>query len=154
MRIAGLNDSRGGFTFLELMIVIIIIGLTAGLVLPRVGAGWKRMEDREFLQDFTDTLRSARLRAMNSGEVIAFRISGSEHLYDLENPPRRVIPPNVDIFADHLERDPETGDHMIVYFPDGSMSGNDIEIVFDRQRSFLIVLHPLFGTVNVSRKGS
>ncbi len=154
MRIRRLIGSDEGFTFLELMVVLIIIGLTVGTILPRVGAGWRRMEDREFLQEFTDTLRSARLRAMNSGRVTAFRIRGSEHLYDLEAPPRKVIPPNVDIYADHLERDPDTGDHLLVYYPDGSMSGNDIEVDFDQQRRFGIYIHPLFGTVVVSRKGS
>ncbi len=127
-----------------------ILALTAGLILPRVGGGWKRMEDREFLLEFVQTLRRARLVAMNSGEVTAFRIRSGERLYDFGLPLRRPIPENVDIYADNLERDPETGDHLVLFYPDGSLVGNDMELVFDKVRSFRISIHPLFGTVRWS----
>lgn len=146
--------NRAGFTFLELMVVMVIIGITVALVLPRVGAGWRRMEDREFLQEFVDTLKRSRLRAMNAGAIVFFRINGAERVYDFEDPPRRPIPPNVDIFADRLERDPQTGDYCLLFFPDGSLSGGDIEIVFDKVRSFRLYVHPLFGTVHLSRVSS
>ena len=63
---------------------------------------------------------------------------------------RHVIPPNVDIFADNLETDPETNDKMLLFFPDGSLIGNDMEIQFDQQRAFRISVHPLFGTVRLT----
>ncbi len=149
MRTTISNHARG-FTLLELILVLIILALTAGLILPRVGGGWKRMEDREFLLEFVQTLRRARLVAMNSGEVTAFRIRSGERLYDFELPLRRPIPENVDIYADNLERDPETGDHLVLFYPDGSLVGNDMELVFDKVRSFRISIHPLFGTVRWS----
>ncbi|WP_281797071.1 prepilin-type N-terminal cleavage/methylation domain-containing protein [Desulforhabdus amnigena] len=148
------TGSPRGFTLMELMLVLIILTLTIGMVIPRIGAGWKRMEDREFLQEVTQTLKRARLQAMNSGEISVFRIRGSEKLYGLEVPPSQPIPENVDLFADHLEQDPATGDHVILFFPDGSITGSDLEIIFDRQRTFRISIHPLFGTVRLSRAGS
>ena len=149
MRTTISNHARG-FTLLELILVLMILALTAGLILPRVGGGWKRMEDREFLLEFVQTLRRARLVAMNSGEVTAFRIRSGERLYDFELPLRRPIPENVDIYADNLERDPETGDHLVLFYPDGSLVGNDMELVFDKVRSFRISIHPLFGSVRWS----
>jgi general secretion pathway protein H len=139
--------NASGFSLLELILVLIILGLAAGLIIPRVGGGWKRMEDREFLLEFVQTLRRARLVAMNSGEVTAFRIRSGERLYDLELPLRKPIPENVDVFADNLERDPETNDYLVLFYPDGSLVGNDIEVVFDKVRAFRITIHPLFGTV-------
>ncbi len=153
MRLASLKRSSG-FTLMELMLVLIILTLTIGLIIPRIGAGWKRMEDRDLLQEITQTLKRGRLRAMNSGEIIVFRIRGSEKLFGLELPPAHPIPENVDVFADHLEQDPETGDHVILFYPDGSISGSDLEVVFDQQRSFRIAIHPLFGTVKLSRSES
>jgi len=144
----------GGFTLIELMIVLIILTLTIGIILPRIGAGWRRMEDREFLQEFIQTLRRARLQAMNKGEVIAFRIRGGERLYDLKAPPEKPIPKNVDIFADNLEEDPETRDRLILFHPDGSLVGNDLEIVFDKSRTFRVAIHPLFGIVKLSQAES
>jgi general secretion pathway protein H len=149
MRRCSSHRSAGGFTLIELIVVLVILALTIGIVLPRVGASWKRMEDREFLQEFVQTLKRARLRAMNSGGIVAFRIRGSERAYDLASPPRKPIPPNVDIDADFLETDPETKDNLILFFPDGSMSGSDLEITFDQARTFHIAINPLFGTVHV-----
>ncbi len=133
------------------MVVLVILAITVGLVLPRVGGGWKRMEEREFVQDFVRTLRSARLRAMNTGTIAIFRIRGPERLYGFEVPPETAIPLNVDIYADRLEQDPFTGDHVVLFYPDGSLSGSDLQILFDQQRSFHIFIHPLFGTVQVTR---
>ncbi len=143
--------NRRGFTLMELMIVLIIASLTVALVLPRVGAGWKRMEDREFLQEFVETIKRARLRAMSSGRITAFRINGAERLYDLAVPLSRPIPPNVDIYSDRLEQDTDTGDHMMIFYPDGSLIGSDVEITFDRQRTFRISIHPILGTVRLSQ---
>jgi general secretion pathway protein H len=145
------HQSSAGFSLIELIVVLVILALTIGIVLPRVGASWKRMEDREFLQEFVQTLKRARLRAMNSGSIVAFRIRGSERTYDLALPPQKPIPLNVDIDADLLETDPETKDSLILFFPDGSMSGSDLEITFDQARTFHIAINPLFGTVRVAK---
>jgi len=142
------QDSRG-FTLIELIVVLVILGLTIGMVLPRVAASWKRMEDREFLQEFVQTLKRARLRAMNAGEIVAFRIRGSERTYGLTLPPATPIPANVDIDAVDLEIDPETKDALILFFPDGSMSGSDLGITFNQARSFHVAINPLFGTIHV-----
>jgi hypothetical protein len=135
---------------MELILVLLILSLCIGIIIPRVGAGWRRMEDREFLQEFVQTLKRARLTAMNSGEVVTFRIRDSSRCYDFELPPRKPIPPNVDIFAFHLEQDPATQDHVILFYPDGSLVGSDLEVVFDQQRAFRISINPLFGTVHWS----
>lgn len=146
-------NSRG-FTLIELVVVLVIMGLTIGIVLPRVGASWRRMEDREFLQQFVQTLKRARLSAMNSGAIVAFRIRGSERTYGLTLPPTSPIPENVDIDAVDLELDPETNDALILFFPDGSMSGSDLGITFNQNRSFHIAINPLFGTVHVYKAES
>jgi general secretion pathway protein H len=140
-----------GFTLIELMVVLAIISITAAAVIPRVGSSWKRMEDREFLQQFVETLKRARLVAMNSGQVVAFRINGAERVYDLANPPRRPIPINVEIYSERLEKDPATGDFLMFFYPDGSMVGNDVEVTFDQQRVFRLHINPLFGEVMVAK---
>ena len=135
---------------MELMIVLIIMSISIGLLMPRIGAGWRRLEDRDFLQEFIGTLRAGRLFAMNSGEVAIFRIRGSERLFGLGEP-QKPIPENVDVYSDRLESDPETKDKLIVFFPDGSLSGGSMEIVFDQVRSYRIDINPLFGTVQTRR---
>jgi hypothetical protein len=134
---------------LELIIVLVLISISAGILLPRVGAGWKRMESQEFLQEFVGMLRSGRLRSMNTGEVVAFRISGAERAFGFNIPPERAIPPNVDMYADGLQEDFQTGDKLILFYPDGSLSGTDIQVEFDKQLAYRIYIHPITGNMRV-----
>jgi general secretion pathway protein H len=143
--------TRGGFTIFELLVVLFIISVLTALLVPRVGTGFRTIQEREFVQDFVETLRRARLIAMNSGEPVPFRINGNERRYGIEYPLGRPIPENVDVYADRLERDPDTGDFVILFFPDGSLSGGDVELNFDHKKGYLVHIHPLFGTVEVEK---
>jgi general secretion pathway protein H len=140
-----------GFTLIEMMVVLLILSVTIALVAPKVGSGWKRLEDGDFLQVFTETIKRARLFAISSGRPVIFRINGAERVYDLVSPPQKPIPQNVEIFSEHLEKDPESGDFFITFYPDGSLVGSDFDVVFDHVRTFRIYINPLFGTVRVSR---
>jgi len=100
------NKGRSfGFTLIEMVVVVLIISVTTALVAPRVGSSWKRIEDSDFLQEFTETIRRTRLAAMNSGRPVAFRLNGAERIYDFANPPQKPIPLNVQVFSEHLEKD-------------------------------------------------
>jgi general secretion pathway protein H len=138
-----------GFTMIELVLVLFMMALTVSLLLPRIGAGVKRMEEREFLTDLMQTLKRAQIRAMSGGQTTIFRIRGAERLYGLDRPPTHGIPENVDIFSDKLDRDQETDDRIILFYPDGSVSDNDLKLVFDRQRSYRIFIHPISGTIRL-----
>jgi type II secretory pathway pseudopilin PulG len=134
-----------------MVVVLLIISVTAAVVVPRVGSSWKRIGDSDFLQEFVETIKWARLFAMNSGQPVAFRINGADRAYDFANSPPKPIPLNAEVFSENLQRDPETGDFFVTFYPDGSLLGNDFEVTFDHQRTYHISIHPLFGTVSVSK---
>ncbi|MCE5332956.1 MAG: type II secretion system GspH family protein [Desulfobacteraceae bacterium] len=142
---------NSGFTLIEMVVVLLIIAITVALVFPRIGSSWRRIEDSDFLQEFSETIRRARLVAISSGRPAVFRLNGSERVYDIANPPRKPIPLNVEVFSDHLEKDRRTGDFLMTFYPDGSLVGDDIDVVFDHQRVFRVFIHPLFGSVRVVR---
>jgi general secretion pathway protein H len=140
-----------GFTVIEMIVVLVIISVTLAVVVPKVGSNWKQIEDSDFLQQFTESVERSRLFAMNCGRPIAFRLNGVTRVYGSENPPRQPIPLNAEIFSDNLQKEPETGDFLIVFHPDGSLVGNDFEVIFDHERTYHIFIHPLFGTVSLKR---
>lgn len=140
-----------GFTLIEMIVVMVIISLVIAVVVPRLGSNWKHIEDSDFLQQFTQTIERSRLIAMNSGRPTAFRLNGVTRVFGFEDPPRHPIPLNVEIFSEDLQKDPETGDFTIVFYPDGSLEGNDFEVTFDHRRTYHIYINPLFGTVSFKR---
>lgn len=146
-----ISTSAAGFTLVELIVVLVIIALSIAVVVPKVGSNWQKIEDSAFLQEFTETIKRARLFAMNCGHPIAFRLNGTARVYGFENPPRNVIPLNAEVRSDNLQREQETGDFLIVFHPDGSLVGNDFEVIFDQERTYHISIHPLFGTVSLQR---
>ena len=141
-----------GFTLVELLVVMLIITVVIAMTIPRVGSNWKRIQDSDFLEQFTGSLQSSRLFAMNGGMPVSFRLNGTSRVYGSEDPPTRPIPLNVEIFAKHLEQDPRTGDFIVTFYPDGSLVGDDLELVFDNSRSYDVNIDPLFGTVRVRKK--
>lgn len=142
---------QSGFTLLEMIVVLVIISLSIAVVAPRVGSNWKRIEDRDFLQRFTEAITRCRLSAMNSGRPVAFRLNGTTRVYGFENLSGQPIPMNVEIFSENLQQDPVTGDFLIIFYPDGSFVGNDLEVVFDHKRTYHVSINPLFGTVSLKR---
>ncbi len=54
-----------GFTLVEMIVVLAIISMTIAVVVPRVGSNWKQIEDSDFLQQFTESIKWSRLFAMN-----------------------------------------------------------------------------------------
>ncbi|MGO9374392.1 MAG: prepilin-type N-terminal cleavage/methylation domain-containing protein [Syntrophobacteraceae bacterium] len=143
--------SAAGFTLIELIVVLVIVAVSIAVVVPRVGSNWQKIEDSAFLQEFTETIKRTRLFAMNCGHPVAFRLNGITRVYGFEGPPGRPIPLNAEVRSDNLQKDRETGDFLIVFHPDGSLVGNDLEVIFDQERTYHISIHPLFGTASLQR---
>ncbi len=148
-----LLERERGFTLLELIIVMIIVALLIGTVIPRVGASWKRLAERDFMQAFSHAVSSARLQAMKSGAATCFRIRGATRTYGSEVPPRNPIPVNADLFVSKTETDPDTGDDIIIFFPDGTPSGGYVEVIFDKVRIYSLSLNALTGSATWTAPG-
>ena len=141
---------KRGFTLLEVMIVLIIISLAASFIIPKIGAGEKRFRERRFLYEFLTNLKRGHLRAIYERRAVVFRISEYMRAYRLGTGPWIHIPKNVAIFSQGLEKDPYTGDYLIMFYPDGSQSGAEIQVIFNNQKNYYITLHPLLGTLQCS----
>lgn len=68
--VSGLRDAQGGFTLLELLFVMFIVGLLVGLIAPRFGPRLDRMERLSQMQDLEDQLRQLPRRARLAGRNI------------------------------------------------------------------------------------
>ncbi len=107
------RDNGGGFTLIEMIVVLLILSVTIALIAPRVGSGWKTIEDTDFLQEFVETIKRARLFAINSGRP-SF---GSRDASTIRNPPENPTQ-NAKSFPNVWKKPPRY--FFITFYPDGA----------------------------------
>lgn len=79
MRISGAGNSNKGFTLLELVMVMLIIGLVMGVVIPRVGSGLLGDDLRSAVRMAMAEVDRARSEALTSGRTwcVVFDLDGN-----------------------------------------------------------------------------
>jgi type II secretion system protein H len=75
------SRSDPGFTLLELIVVVVIIGVAAGIVAPAVGAGARQREVRTALQHFVSAVRRASSLAIFRREPVELWVWPDEAKY-------------------------------------------------------------------------
>lgn len=150
---------KDGFTLIELIIVMLIIGIASGFVGVLVHRGSSSRELNKFTKEVSATLRYARSRAVAEKKVYSFIIwrdketyglyvdfSSDEHLEDVPPVVYKIIPKPLQIIsetrADYLRMD---------FFPQGNSSGGTLEIINQKDKAFFIIVNKVTGRVEVRR---
>jgi general secretion pathway protein H len=121
MTSATARRAEAGFTLIEMIVVIAVVGLIAGLVLmrqPWTSAGFEREATQRAL---TDALRLARSRAIAQGRNVSV-LTGSAG-FSVDGQPVRALPAHETLSASH-----------IVFMPDGGSSGGTIVLTAGQKR--------------------
>lgn len=175
------RPDTGGFTLLELIVVLVIIGIASALVVPRLVGGMGSLDVKAASGKVAASLRYARSQAVSqkvqyaavfdlehnrltitpSSEGIDGKEedaagSGEESVpkktYDL---PERVFFERVPV-GDEYVKDEETdaGISRIVFYSSGSSDGGGIALANDRGRRYIVRVDIITGSVEMARGGS
>ncbi|MGC8719964.1 MAG: prepilin-type N-terminal cleavage/methylation domain-containing protein [Thermodesulforhabdaceae bacterium] len=140
------TDNRSsGFTFVELLVVLLIVSLAIAMLAPKVVVGSRQMQERGFVVAVQTVLERARFRSMSSGQAITVWIDSKSRRI-ISGSSVLDIPKNVDIYGQGLTEGDEG--YFFNLFPDGSSSASRLEIVFDESRKFYINFNPITGSIH------
>jgi general secretion pathway protein H len=131
------RNRQRGFTLLEMIIVLVILGLMLGLVVTRGPLHSARLDGEATARDLAGTLRLARGRAISRDQSVSVILTPST--YQIEGLPQRAIPRDVAL----------AGNAVIRFSPDGSSSGGTVFVQTPTARTAIVVSW-LTGSVNVA----
>ena len=168
-----------GFTLLELIVVLLIVGLMTALATPRLIGSWTKINLKTSAQKISSSLRYARSQAVSEQllyyAVFDFEKNGlfirSEKLKDDENDYFKTEIDSTE--TENLEnKEPKTESYLlpegikfekavdakdeidsglfeIMFYPTGKSSGGSVILVDDKERRFQISVDFITGIVSL-----
>lgn len=131
-----------GFTLLETLVVLAIIGLIAGLSFPRLQAAIAAQQFRSSVAALTLALRETRAQAVRTGGRALFVLSKDGHSFAVDARPQPALPAATKIAS--IDRG------AIAFFADGTSTGGRL-VISDSVRSQMLTVYPETGLVAVQR---
>jgi general secretion pathway protein H len=155
----GRSPGNGGFTLIELVVVLVFMGLAVSLTLPFLHRGVGALQSTASARRVVSFLNDARIRAVNSSAPVEVVYHFEERRF-LQKPKKRIkkkldyqLPRGVAV--DRIEREGEVvedGETAIVFYPLGDSSGGVLYLVGDQDRRFKITVGHLFSSPVLTRE--
>lgn len=128
----------GGFTLMELLVVLTILGLVLLLAMPVLERNLPGLELRTEARNLASVLREARARAIGRNEEVTIVID--RHDGTLKADGRPVVQLNRRIAIEPLAgRLLSSGDSEIRFFPDGTSTGGHLALVSGERQKHVFV---------------
>jgi general secretion pathway protein H len=145
------KDSRG-FSLLELVLVLLLIGVSMLIVLPNIAKGLQDREVRSSALGLAAAARDLRSRALFDGEPHQLVVDSSRNSYGVARSTEVSLPIDVKFISidggERLDRDRT----RFYFYPNGSSLGGEIRLAGGEQAiSYLVRLEALTGRIEVAR---
>ncbi|WP_407309828.1 prepilin-type N-terminal cleavage/methylation domain-containing protein [Pseudomonas sp. nanlin1] len=131
-----------GFTLLELLVVIVLIGIATGLVGFGLQQGLRQASERKVVAQVVEALRATRVRAIVTGQPARTEFDLAQQQFQAPGQPRRSWPKGLRV---QLQTAAELG-AAFEFYPDGGASGGNV-LVSQGERRWRVDIAWLTGTV-------
>ena len=149
---------RGGFTLIEMTVVLLIIAIGLTLAVPLIEGGFDSREVRRAARQIASTMVHCRVEAVSKAEPQGLVINPERNMIATSDRGRWAVLTDRAII-EKVEGGSVLGDGavQVLFYPNGSTSGADVVVASRRDRGrdrLRITLDPLVGTVRVQDASS
>jgi general secretion pathway protein H len=147
------GSATGGFTFIEMVVVLAIIGMAAAVVVPAIDAGLDSREVRRATRQIAATMHYMRNEAVSTGKLHHMRIDPAHNAIETDEKGRSLVLTDRALI-ERVDGGLAAGDGTIdiFFYANGATSGADVVIASRRDRAsnrILLRLDPLVGSIRV-----
>ncbi|MGH7931451.1 MAG: prepilin-type N-terminal cleavage/methylation domain-containing protein [Candidatus Binatia bacterium] len=148
---AGKNNRA--FTLFELMLVLVLLGLSAMVVLPSIDKGIKNREARQAALGFAAVARELGNRARSEGVPQRLVVDKARNSYLVARNHEIALPANLSFAGVQGGEILEHGLHRFSFFPNGASFGGRVDFAAGKGIEYSVRFHALTGRVEVLRGG-
>jgi len=139
----------GGFTLIEVLVVVAILAATAAILVSRGPARSPGLEARQAASQLTETMRLGRSRAIAADRPVPMVLDLATHRLTLDGVPRPAPAASVGLAAIMADGSVPARQAVFVFAPDGSATGGSIVLGVGGRR-IAITVDWLTGRVGVN----
>jgi general secretion pathway protein H len=146
------GKNNRGFSLLELMLVLVLIGVGTAMVLPSIDRGLKNREARHAALGFAAAARELGSRARSEGVPQSLVIDAIHNRYVASRSQEILLPPNLTIAAVEGGEVMENGLRRFSFYPNGASFGGRVDFSTGAKGvRYSVRFQPLTGQVEVLR---
>ena len=136
-----------GFTFIEIVVVMVLVAVSGSLVYMSVGRSAEQKQGKIFAQEMMSQVRKARRTSLSTSRPVAFLISSPDRFCWVEGGGGGLEIPERVMIQEQGIAQLDGGVFGIYFYPDGSSSGGEITLVADGEAFFVFRVDILTGLV-------
>jgi len=150
--VIAIHKNRAGFTLIELVIVLVILGIASAIAYPALDRAVRKREARQSVLALAAVARDLRRRAIDEGKLKRLTVEPRANSYLASG--REIIR-----LPDTVAMTGATGGEPIgerltqyVFFPNGSLLGGEIALSDRQGSSYVVRMEAMVGRVVVIRQ--
>jgi general secretion pathway protein H len=146
------GSDKQGFSLLELMLVLLLLGLSSLIVLPTIDSGLREREVRRSALGLAAVARELRSRAVFEGIPQRLVLNVVDGSYFVARDREVRLPSAVKFSQVEGGETLESNLRLFIFFPNGSSLGGKIGLSsVSHATKYAVLLEPLSGRVDVIR---